>query len=74
VLKICFCMRRLPHLSREDFQTYYRRHHTRVPNPEEVEALGMRRYMQLHPLSAESCARPDMGRGGEPEFDAVAEI
>ncbi|MCE2391728.1 MAG: EthD domain-containing protein [Proteobacteria bacterium] len=74
MLKICFCMRRLPQLSREEFQTYYRRDHTRVLNPEEVEALGMRRYVQLHALSAEQCARLDMGRGGEPEFDAVAEI
>lgn len=74
MLKICFCMRRLPHLSREEFQAYYRREHTRVLDPAEVETLGMRRYVQLHPLSAEKCARLDMGRGGEPEFDAVAEI
>lgn len=74
MLKICYCMRRQSHLSREEFQEYYRKKHTRVLDPDEVAALGMRRYVQLHPLSAEQCAQLDMGRGGETEFDAVAEI
>jgi hypothetical protein len=74
MLKITYNMRRLPHLSREEFQTYYRKTHTRVLSPSDVERLGMRRYVQLHALSEEECARLDNGRGGEESFDAVAEI
>ncbi|MFT5776135.1 EthD domain-containing protein, partial [Hyphomonas sp.] len=27
MIKLSFCLRRLPHLSREDFQTYWREQH-----------------------------------------------
>ena len=74
MLKITYNMRRLPHLSREEFQTYYRKTHTRVLGPADVERLGMRRYVQLHALNEEECAKLDNGRGGEDSFDAVAEI
>jgi hypothetical protein len=74
MLKITYNMRRLPHLSREEFQTYYRKNHTRVLNPTDVERLGMRRYVQLHALSEDQCAKLDNGRGGEASFDAIAEI
>lgn len=74
MLKITYCMRRLPHLSREEFQTYYRRNHTRVLDSDEAAKLKMRRYVQLHAHPEELCAKLDNGRGGEPSFDAVAEI
>ena len=74
MLKITYCMRRLPHLSREEFQTYYRRKHTRVLSQEDGAKLQMRRYVQLHALEEEACHALDMNRGGEPSFDAVAEI
>jgi hypothetical protein len=74
MLKITFCMRRLPHLTREEFQNYYCKVHTRVLDPEGVAALGMKRYVQLHAYPEEECAELDMGRGCEPSFDAVAEI
>jgi hypothetical protein len=74
MLKITYNMRRLPHLSREEFQTYYRKNHTRVLQPDQVEQLGMRRYVQLHALSEDQCAKLDNGRGGDDSFDAVAEI
>ena len=74
MLKINFCMRRLPHLSREEFQRYYRKVHTTVLDAEGVAALGMKRYVQLHAYSEADCAELDMGRGCEPSFDAVAEI
>jgi len=74
MLKINFCMRRLPHLSREEFQRYYRKVHTRVLDADGVAALGMKRYVQLHTYPEEDCAELDMGRGCEPSFDAVAEI
>ena len=74
MLKITYCMRRLPSLSREDFQTYYRRKHTRVLSQEDGAKLKMRRYVQLHALDEGACDALDMNRGGEPSFDAIAEI
>ena len=74
MLKICYCMRRQPHLTREEFQTYYRRTHTRVLDAAEASQLAMKRYVQLHALPEETCDAMDMGRGGAPSFDAVAEI
>jgi len=74
VLKITFLMRRLPHLSREEFQTYYRKVHTRAAGPNATEVLGMRRYVQLHALPEEINDAFGASRGGEPSFDAVAEI
>jgi uncharacterized protein (TIGR02118 family) len=74
LLKITFLMRRLPHLSREEFQTYYRKVHTRAAGPNATDALGMRRYVQLHALPEDVNDKFGESRGGEPSFDAVAEI
>ncbi len=74
MVKITYCMRRLPHLTREQFQEYYRKKHTRVLERDEAAKLKMRRYVQLHAHPEEICATLDKGRGGEPSFDAVAEI
>lgn len=74
MFKITYCMRRLPNLSRQEFQDYYRKVHTRSLTPQDVAWLGMRRYVQLHAYSSEECAEVDDGRGGEESFDAIAEI
>lgn len=73
MLKITFLMRRLESLSREEFQTYYRKVHTQVA-PNATETLGMRRYVQLHALPEDVNDAFGESRGGEPSFDAVAEI
>ena len=74
MLKISYCMRRKPHLSREEFQAYYRKKHTRVLTPEETAELKMVRYCQRHVVDDEGNALLASDRGGAPAFDAVAEI
>lgn len=74
MLKISYCMRRKPDMSREEFQNYYRKKHTRVLSLEETAELSMIRYCQLHVLSNEINELLDFNRGGEEPFDAVAEI
>ena len=74
MMKISYCMRRKSHLSREEFQAYYRKKHTRVLTPEETAELQMVRYCQLHVVDEEVNELLDSERGGEPPFDAVAEI
>ncbi len=74
MVKISYCMRRKAGLSREEFQTYYRKKHTRVLSAKETAELSMIRYCQLHVLSDEINELLDFNRGGEEPFDAVAEI
>lgn len=74
MLKISYCMRRKPEISRKEFQDYYRKKHTRVLSAEESGELKMIRYCQLHVVDEEVNVLLDSERGGEPAFDAVAEI
>jgi hypothetical protein len=49
MLKLAFCLRRLPHLSRGEFQAYWRDHHAPLV-ARYAAALGIVRYVQLHTL------------------------
>src|SRR5208283_4952007 len=52
MIKLTFALTRLPHLTREAFQTYWLETH--APLVASVkEALRIRRYVQLHSLPAE---------------------
>lgn len=76
MVKLTFCLRRLPHLSREQFQTYWLGTHADLVAAR-AETLGVRRYVQVH-TSAEldGLHRALQARnGGAPEpFDGVAEL
>lgn len=74
MMKISYCMRRKSGLSRKEFQDYYRKKHTRVLSSEESAELKMIRYCQLHVVEESINQDLDSRRGGEPAFDAVAEI
>jgi len=47
MLHLIFCLRRLPHLSRDEFQRYWRERHAPVVRAH-AAALGIRRYVQAH--------------------------
>lgn len=74
MVKLSFCMRRLPHLSRQDFQKYWREEHPKAAGRGATKALGIRRYVQVHALPEEVNGRLRAIRGGEDDFDGVAEI
>ena len=74
MLKITFMMRRKQGMTREEFQHYYRKVHTRAAGPDATEVLKMRRYVQLHALPEDVNDAFGASRGGQPSFDAVAEI
>ena len=66
MLKITFMMRRKPGMTREEFQHYYRKVHTRAAGPDATDILKMRRYVQLHALPEDVVAGRDqdlLGRG-----------
>lgn len=73
MIKLTFCLHRLPHLSRAEFQTYWRETHG--PLVASVQApLRIRRYVQTHSMPEETEAELRRVRGGPPGYDGVAEL
>ena len=73
MIKLTFCLVRLPHLTREAFQAYW--YDTHAPLVASVaETLQIRRYVQLHSLPPEGSAGIRASRDAPPEFDGVAEL
>src|ERR1700683_4120584 len=73
MIKLTFCLVRLPHLSREAFQTYW--FETHAPLVKSVkEVLRIRRYVQLHSLPADVSDALREARGGPEGFDGVAQL
>lgn len=73
MIKIVFCLRRRPDLSREEFQTYWRSTHAPLVKAH-ADALGIRRYVQVHSIDdAISLAVAGSRHSPEP-FDGVAEL
>jgi len=73
VIKLTFCLRRLPQLSREEFQRYWLERHG--PLVREVAAtLRIRRYVQLHTLAHPLSEAIRRARGAPEEYDGVAEL
>ncbi len=73
MIKLTFCLIRLPEFTRESFQTYWRENH--APLVASVQApLRIKRYVQCHslPESAETDLRAT--RNGPPGYDGVAEL
>ena len=60
MLHLIFCLRRLPHLSREEFQRYWREQHAPLVRAH-AAALGIHRYVRAHTVDhpvAEAAAAP----------------
>ena len=74
MLKLTFCMHRLPHLTREQFQNYWENKHPLSAPSNAVEVLGIRKYIQVFPLSEPDNSSVKKVRNGSNEFDGVAEI
>jgi uncharacterized protein (TIGR02118 family) len=73
MVKLVFCVKRLPHLSREDFQKYWRDRHGPLVR-EAAPALAIRRYVQTHTAATPLNERLRGGRGAPEEYDGVAEL
>ena len=73
MIKLTFCLVRLPHLSREAFQAYW--FDTHAPLVASVaETLKIRRYVHLHSLPDAANAGIGASRQAPPEFDGVAQL
>jgi uncharacterized protein (TIGR02118 family) len=73
VLKLSFALRRLPQLSREEFQRYWRDTHAPLV-AKHRETLRIARYVQLHTVDAAAHGPLRESRGAPEEYDGVAEL
>ena len=73
MLHLIFCLRRLPHLSRAEFQRYWRERHAPLVRKHAV-ALGIRRYVQAHTIDHPVAVAAAAARGAPEPFDGVAEL
>jgi uncharacterized protein (TIGR02118 family) len=73
MVKLVFCARRLPHLSREEFQRYWREVHGPLVR-ERAAVLRIRRYVQVHTLESPVQDALRASRGGPEAYDGVAEL
>jgi len=73
MIKLTFCLRRLPHLSREAFQHYWLGTHGALVRSHAV-ALRIRGYVQLHTTTTPVNDLLRASRGGPEAYDGVAEL
>jgi len=70
---LMFCLRRLPHLTRAQFQDYWRNVHAPLVRAH-AEALGLSAYTQNHALADDANEPLARARGAPPSFDGVAQL
>jgi uncharacterized protein (TIGR02118 family) len=74
MIKLVYCLRRLPEMSLEEFQSYWRETHGPLVR-DRAAALGIRRYVQVHTLESPLNEAMRAARGSDPNiFDGVAEL
>jgi hypothetical protein len=73
MIKLVFCLRRLPRLTRAEFQDYWRHVHAPLV-AERAPILGIAQYVQCHTADDELIARAAQGRSQLPPYDGVAEL
>lgn len=73
MIKIVFCLHRLPEMTRAEFHHYWRTVHGPLV-ARHADALGIRRYVQSHALDPASYAHLAAQRGTIEGYDGVAEL
>jgi uncharacterized protein (TIGR02118 family) len=73
MIKIVFCLQRLPALTREQFQAHWRDVHAPLVAAR-ARLLGIRRYVQCHTTDDAGFAAMARVRGAPAPCDGVAEI
>ena len=73
MIKVVFCLRRLPALTLAEFQDYWLNSHGALVR-ELQDALRIKRYVQLHSDLGELTRRLGAFRGAPEPFDGIAEV
>lgn len=71
MIKLTFCLHRLPSLSREEFQDYWLNKHGPLVRSH-AGTLRIRRYVQLHSRDMAANAALQRSRGAPEAYDGVA--
>ena len=75
MIRISYLMRRLPHLSLEEFQTYWSEQHPQSAPADAFPTLGVKRYVQVLPIESDARNLVIGPRTGLVEpFDGIAEL
>lgn len=73
MIKLSYCLRRRPEMSREEFQEYWYEKHAPLVR-KNGEVLRIRRYVQVHTLDEPANEALRGGRGGPEPYDGIAEL
>ncbi|MBY0280057.1 EthD domain-containing protein [Candidatus Binatia bacterium] len=75
MIKLTFCLHRLPSLSRDAFQRYWREQHAPLV-ARHASTLRIRRYVQMHSLPEGDPVNGGLraSRGAPQDYDGVAEL
>ncbi|MBU2548215.1 MAG: EthD domain-containing protein [Proteobacteria bacterium] len=74
MIKLTFCLRRLPHISPGEFQTYWFENHGPLVRAR-AEVLRIKRYVQTHTMLDDAYNQLlRQARGGPEPYDGVAEL
>ena len=73
MIKLAFCLRRRPELSREEFQRYWLENHAPLVR-KHAQALRIARYVQLHTGYDEINQALRASRSAPEPYDGVAEL
>jgi uncharacterized protein (TIGR02118 family) len=73
MIKFIYCLRRLPRLSREEFQRYWRETHGPLVRSH-AGTLRIRRYVQVHTLDSPVNDALRESKGTLEPYDGVAEL
>ena len=72
-VKLTFCLHRLPHLTRAQFQDYWLNRHGPLVHSH-AQALGISRYVQTHAIETAFDAGLRGVRGAPEPYDGIAEL
>lgn len=73
MIKLTFCLRRLPHLTRDEFQRYWRETHAPLVAAR-AKTLGILRYEQVHAGFDEMSDAARASREASEPYDGIAEL
>ncbi len=73
MIKLVYCLRRLPELSRGEFQRYWRENHAPLVKMHS-QTLRIRRYVQVHTSDDPVSEALRATRPGPEPYDGVAEL
>ena len=73
MIKLAYPLRRLPRLSRAEFQKYWFEAHGPLVR-QHADALGIQRYLQLHTLEDPLNDALRASRGAPEPYDGIAEL